>query len=52
MNSRRVVDLANDRTFPEIDNDNLRRVRELKAIRRRIDCQNIPAAFTTDWDLA
>jgi hypothetical protein len=51
VNSRRVRDFAGDSILIKVDNDNFCRVRQIQSVRRRIDRENVPAAFATDRDL-
>ena len=50
MHAGRIRDFADDLVFGEINHHDFGRVRNVKALRRRIHSQGIPAAFAADGD--
>ena len=48
MNAGRVGDFADDPVVVQVNDDHLRRVRNVKPLRRGIHRQRVPAAVTTD----
>ncbi len=52
MDARRVGDVADDLVGVEIDDGDVRPVRDVQPPRRAVDREVVPAAFAADLDLA
>ena len=52
MNAGCVGNVANDLVRVQVDNDNVRRVRDVEPARGAVDGEIVPAAFTAEFHLA